>query len=237
MCGKFAQQFTWGEYCRLAGTGTDGAGSGGPCVMDASTLLSKATPMANVPVLHLGPMRQRRLTAMRWGWYNERSLTPERSFSHLHARSDRIDTAPTWAEAFRERRGVVFTTAFNIGETLPNGRVRQWVCSDPENRPLAIAVIYAVWNVVPRRLCTFAMVTTDACAPLHEKDDRMPALLGLDEVTTWIGESGAGAAELKALLRPYAGMLVMRPQEQGKERNTTRARPKPPPEEPEPTLF
>jgi len=188
-----------------------------------------------VPVLHLGPMRQRRLTAMRWGWYNENSLKPERTFSHLHARSDRIDIAPTWSDAFRERRGVVFATEFNIGEELPNGRVRQWVCSDPEHSPLAIAVIYSVWDVIPRRVCTFAMVTTDACAPIHEKDDRMPALLGLDEVATWIGETGAGTAELKALLRPYSGILVMRPQEQDKERNTTRTRR--PPKEPEPTLF
>jgi putative SOS response-associated peptidase YedK len=233
MCGKFTQQFTWGEYCRLARTGTDGAGSDGPDVMDVGTLLGKATPMAKVPVLHLGPMRQRRLTAMRWGWYNERSLAPERTFSHLHARSDRIDTAPTWIDAFRERRGVVFATEFNIGETLPNGRVRQWICSDPENRPLAIAVIYSAWDAVPGRLWTFAMVTTDARAPLHEKDDRMPALLGLDEVGAWIGEDSVGVAELRALLRPYSGLLVMRPQEQRKERNTTRTRP--PPEEP--TLF
>jgi putative SOS response-associated peptidase YedK len=232
MCGKFTQQFTWGEYCRLAGT--DGAGGGGPDAMDAGTVLGKATPMTNVPVLHLGPMRQRRLRAMRWGWYDEKSLTPERSFSHLHARSDRIDTAPTWAEAFRERRGVVFATEFNIGETLPNGRVRQWVCSDPQGSPLAIAVIYSVWGVAPRTLCTFAMVTTDACAPLREKDDRMPALLGLDEIAMWLGETGAGLAEVKALLRPYPGMLVMRPQDPGKERNTTRTRP---PKEPEPTLF
>jgi hypothetical protein len=59
-----------------------------------------------------------------------------------------------------------------------------------------------------------------------------PAILGPDEVARWIGEDGASDKELKALLRPYSGMLVMRPQEPNKpraERNTTRAGPKPPP--------
>ena len=178
---------------------------------------------------------------MRWGWHHHKSPTPARSFSHLHARSETIDTAPTWIEPFQERRGVVFTKSFNIGEELDTGKIRQWVCRDPEDRPLALAVIYSVRDSMPGKLYTFVMATTEACSPLNGKDNRMPAILGPDEVAKWIGEEGAGDKELKALLRPYSGVLVMRPQEPNKprtERNTTRPRPKPPaPKDSGPTLF
>jgi putative SOS response-associated peptidase YedK len=236
MCGKFTAMMTWREYCDLAGTGTNGGG-GGPDVMDPDTTLGTMTPMMNVPVLHLGPVRQRRITLMRWGWHNPRLANPLKGFSHLHARAETIDTAPTWMEPFQERRGIVFTNSFNIGEELPNGKIRQWVCRDPEDRPLALAVIHSAWDLVPGKLHTFVMVTTDAVAPLNGKDNRMPAIIGPDEVARWIGEEGASNAELKALLRPYAGVLVMRPQEPGKpkERNTTRAKQRP--ESSEPTLF
>lgn len=54
----------------------------------------------------------------------------------------------------------------------------------------------------------------------------MPALLHMDEIGTWLGEDGASAAELKALLRPYDGSLVMREQDSAKAKPTRPARPK-----------
>ena len=62
----------------------------------------------------------------------------------------------------------------------------------------------------------------------------MPALLRDDEeVATWLGETGATDAELKALLRPYDGSLVMREQESSKKDASP---PKPTPD-PQPGLF
>jgi putative SOS response-associated peptidase YedK len=186
--------------------------------MSADHVLGTMTPMAKVPVLHLGPMRQRRITPMRWGWPDLRSPDPTRGFRHLHARSEEIDRTPTWIEPFHETRGVIFTKSFNIGETLPNGKTRQWVCSRTDGQPVAIAVIYAEWELTQGILRAFAMVTTASCKPLSDKDERMPALLHTGEIGTWLGEDGASAAELKALLRPYDGSLVMREQDSAKAR-------------------
>jgi putative SOS response-associated peptidase YedK len=235
MCGKFTMMMTWREYCALAAVNPSGGGEGiEPIAPD--TDLGTMTPMRLVPVVHLGPVGQRRITAMRWGWVNPGAQDPHRSFNHLHARAETIDTAPTWAESFRERRGAILTKAFNIGEELPNGKIRQWVCSREDNGPVAIAVIYDTWTLVPGRLTAFAMVTTESCPPLSARDSRMPALLDLEDVPAWIGERAMSTGDLKALLRPYAGSLVIRPQDPDKERNTTRARPKQPRED-EPTLF
>lgn len=212
MCGKFSAQLTWDEYCNLAGVETNAGGEGAD-VMAPSTLLKTFTPMSRAPVLHLGPLRQRRVTAMRWGWLNRKLADPLRGFGHLHARCEDIDRTPTWIEPFHDRRGVVFTKTFNIGEELPNGKIRQWVCSRADGQAMALAVLYESWNLVQGRLTAFAMITTASCPPLDARDQRMPAILELDEVPIWLGEKGATASELKALLRPYRGSLVMREQE------------------------
>ncbi|HEY1709129.1 MAG TPA: SOS response-associated peptidase family protein [Rhizomicrobium sp.] len=215
MCGKFTALMTWGEYVACAGVGTDG-GAGGDDPMPAEKDLGTFTPMAMVPVLHLGPVRQRRISPMRWGWHDENAMNPLRTFKkdHLHARSETIDVKQAWRESFHERRGVVFTKQFNIGESLPNGKTQQWQCWRPGNQPMALAVIFNAWQLVQGPLRTLAMVTTASCYPLNEKDDRMPAILRDDhEVALWLGELGATPDELKALLRPYPdGELLMRPQ-------------------------
>jgi putative SOS response-associated peptidase YedK len=234
MCGKFTAQMEWGEYVVLAGVGLDG-GHGGKPVMDAKKMLGTFTPMAMVPVMHLGPVRQRRISPMRWGWYEPKDAT--RRFSHLHARSEEIEQKRTWRGPFLETRGVIFSKQFNIGEELPNGKTRQWICSRKDAKPVAIAVIYSAWELVQGPLRAFVMVTTESCAPLNAKDNRMPALLrDDDEIAMWLGESGASEADLKALLRPYDGELVMREQDPPKNKQDgPPARPKKP--EPQPGLF
>jgi putative SOS response-associated peptidase YedK len=238
MCGKFTAMMTWGEYVARAGVGTDG-GAGGPDAMAPNKMLGTFTPMSNVPILHLGPVRQRRITPMRWGWYDHKSGDPFRRFTHLHARAETIDSAPTWVDAFHETRGVVFTKQFNIGEEEPTGKIKQWICNRPDNEPVAIAVIFSAWDLVQGPLRAFAMVTTDACPPLSEKDGRMPALFrDEDEIAAWLGETGSTTAELKALLRPYDGELVMREQDGAKaEKDKQPPKPKKPKSDPQPRLF
>jgi putative SOS response-associated peptidase YedK len=144
MCGKFSAMMTWGEYCDLADVGTSGTDSG-PDAMDPSKMLGTSTPMSNIPVLHLNQVGIRRITPMRWGWYNHKLADPRRGFN-LHARSEEIDRTPTWIEPFHKSRGVVFTKSFNIGEELPSGKAKQWVCSQTDGQPVAIAVIYSAWD-------------------------------------------------------------------------------------------
>jgi putative SOS response-associated peptidase YedK len=219
MCGKFEARLTWDEYCDLAGVGP---GEGGDA-LDAATVLGLFTPMARVPVLHLGPVGRRRLTLMRWGWHNHKLADPMRGFSHLHARSEEIDRTPTWVEPFRDARGVVFAKAFNIGEVLANGKTRQWVCSRADGAAMALAVVYSSRQLVQGRLTAFAMVTTQSCAPLDLKDDRMPAILKPEEVAMWIGEESATPPQLKSLLRPFDGSLVVREQQPSKPKQRDHA--------------
>jgi putative SOS response-associated peptidase YedK len=224
MCGKFTAMMSWGEYCALAGTPMSGGGDG-PDAMPADKPLGTFTPMSSLPVLHLNSVRQRRITPMRWGWYDHRNADPRGKPRHLHARSEEIDSKPTWIEPFHDGHGVVFTKSFNIGEEIAPGKTKQWVCSRADGEPVAIAVIYQAFETVSGPMLTCVMVTTESCAPLNARDNRMPALLHPNEIAMWLGETAAKPAEIKALLRPYEGSLVIHEQEPTKSRASAKPRP------------
>lgn len=241
MCGKFTAMMTWREYCDLAGTGTDGGSGSGVDAIDPNTVLGLFTPMSRVPVLHLGPVRQRRTTLMRWGWPDDRrGRDASGLFRWLHARAEEIDSTPAWIESFRDgARGVIFTKEFNIGEEMPNGKTKQWICSRKDGLPVAMPVLFTSRDLLQGTLWAFVMVTQEAIEPLHGRDNRMPALLEMDDVAAWIGELGATNAELKAmLLKSYHAELVIReqPTKPKVPRNTTKAKPNPKAPT-EPTLF
>jgi putative SOS response-associated peptidase YedK len=118
--------------------------------------------------------------------------------------------------------------------SVRNDGAKQWICNRPDDEPVAIAVIFNAWESVQGPLRAFAMVTTESCKPLGNKDGRMSVLLASDEeVATWLDEFGVTDAELKALLRPYEGELVMREQDGPKPRGD-KSPPKPKKARPDP---
>jgi putative SOS response-associated peptidase YedK len=218
MCGKFTAMMTWREYVALAGLVLE-AGDNGAREFDPDSMLGTFTPMANLPVVHLNPVGMRRISLMRWGWLKAgKNADPRKGFSHLHARSEEIDQTPTWREPFAQMRGLVWTKSFNIGEELPDGKIKQWVCTRADAQPMAIAVLYSVWeHALYGLLRTCVMVTTASCPPLSARDERMPAILASeDEIRVWLGERAVSPATVKGVLRPFEGSLVMREQSPSK---------------------
>jgi putative SOS response-associated peptidase YedK len=155
---------------------------------------------------------------MRWGWLKGQNSDPRKGFSHLHARSEEIDQTATWREPFAQMRGIVWTKSFNIGEELADGKIKQWICTRADAQPMAIAVLYSVWeHALYGILRTCVMVTTASCAPLSDRDSRMPAILASqDDVRVWLGERAVSPAMVKGVLRPFEGSLMMREQNPSK---------------------
>lgn len=202
MCGKFRCLLPWQAYRDLLDvTAEAGAARGG-----ADEELHTPGRWANV--IHLGSDGRRIVTPMLWGWPK---AAGRGKGLHIHARGEEIDTRPTWAEAFRQRRGIILVASFNEGEELPGGKTRQWVCRPAEDRGLAIAVIFQEWPTADGELLpSFVMVTTEPCPDLAARNiTRMPALVAPGDIALWLGETGAPLAEVKASLRPYPGALVV----------------------------
>jgi putative SOS response-associated peptidase YedK len=193
MCGKFTQMASWQEVHAFSQ----------PLVLAGAVAeVVVATPMRFANIMRLNASGERELVSMRWSFAGKDDATPARP-KHMHARSETIDTKPTFANAFAHSRGILMVHTFNEGEELPNGKTKQWVITPRDGQPIAIAVICEQWNNGAEALGTFIQVTTPANSLIARITDRMPAILPREAWPAWLGETGASLAEVKALLRTF----------------------------------
>ena len=192
MCGKFTQMASWPEVVAFSRPLT-AIPDGGPVTV--------ATPMRIARVMRLGEDGGRELAPMRWGFskHDNPSFKPD----HMHARAETIDTRPTFAEAFAERRGIVLVETFNEGEQLASGKTKQWVIRARDRKPIAIAVIWEEWAGDNGSEPTFVMVTVAPNPLIASITDRMPAILHPKDWAVWLGERDAALADVKSLLRTF----------------------------------
>jgi putative SOS response-associated peptidase YedK len=139
---------------------------------------------------------------MRWGLVPSWAKDVKIGLSTFNARADTIAAKPAFRGAWRAgRRCLVVTDGFY-----------EWRKGDKQ--PFAIAradapftVMAGLWeewkSPAGERIRSCTIITTESnelLAPLH---DRMPVILAEQDWPPWLGETSAGEAELKALLRPY----------------------------------
>jgi putative SOS response-associated peptidase YedK len=192
MCGKFTQMSSWQEVHAFSQ----------PLVLSGSGDVVVSTPMRDAKIMRLNAAGERELVTMRWGFAGKDDVNPARP-KHMHVRSETIDQRRTFAHAFTHARGILMVHTFNEGEELPNGKTKQWVITPNDGQPIAIAVICEEWNTGAQTLQTFVQVTTPANTLILRITDRMPAILLPEAWATWLGETDASLAEVKAVLRTY----------------------------------
>ncbi|MGE0854398.1 MAG: SOS response-associated peptidase [Hyphomicrobiaceae bacterium] len=220
MCGKFTQLSSWSEVHAFSqplvvkGNGED---------------VVVSTPMRFANIMRLNAAGARELVPMRWGFAGRDDHNPARP-KHMHARGETVDRLPTFAQAFASFRGILVVHTFNEGEELPNGKTKQWVVTPQDGQPIAIAVICEEWHNGTETLLTFVQVTMPANALISRITDRMPAMLPRETWATWLGETDASPADVKALLQTFedGGTWVMTEQ--------APRRPPRPPKPPKPNL-
>lgn len=193
MCGKFTQMSSWQEVHAFSQ----------PLILKKpDDQVVVATPMRFANIMGLNARGERELVPMRWGFAGKDDRAPTRP-RHMHARSETVDTLPTFSQAFANGRGILMVETFNEGEELPNGKTKQWVITPNDGEPIAIAVICEKWTNGAETLETFVQVTTPANALISRITDRMPAILPPVSWTGWLGETDASPADIKALLTTY----------------------------------
>lgn len=192
MCGKFTQVEWWADI--------DGFSQPIDEIPDDAPV-AISTPMRLAKVIRVGEDGRREQIPMRWGF--SKPENPAFKPDHMHARAETIDTRPTFAEAFAERRGIIVVSSFNEGEEQPNGKTKQWVIQSKARKLIAIAVIWQEWVGDQGSEPTFVMATTLPNPLIARITDRMPAILRSQDWAAWLGETDASLKDVKALLRMF----------------------------------
>lgn len=207
MCGKFTQVEWWADIEAFTQPFEE---------IPDDAPVSVSTPMRLAKVIRLGEDGAREVVLMKWGFSKPEntSFKPD----HMHARAETIDTRPTFADSFAERRGIVLVETFNEGEEQPNGKTKQWVIRPKDRKPIPIAVIWEEWAGDAGSEATFVMVTVPPNPLIARITDRMPAVLRQEDWAVWLGESDASLRDVKTLLTTFddAGAWEMSEQQTAK---------------------
>jgi putative SOS response-associated peptidase YedK len=150
----------------------------------------------------------REVAVLRWGLVPFWAKDLKVGTSMINARAEGIEAKPAFRDAVKSRRCVVPATGFFEWQGEP-GRKQPFAITVPGQELLAFAGLWERWKPAEGEAVeTFTIVTTEANESVARIHDRMPVILPLDAVDTWLT---APPDEARSLLKPYAGPLVLRP--------------------------
>ena len=174
---------------------------------------------------------KRRVVPMRWGYPRRGNW---RSPDPIHARSETIDSKPTFAPSFQNaQRGIVLVKTFNEGKQTSPKVTEQHTITLGDEPAGAIAFLFDEFSIadLPSPLRACVMVTVPANALIrtlsteHAEADRMPAFLAKDDWSTWLGETDAPPEEIKTCLKTVEGVNWKMSKEERVASKTKRAKP------------
>jgi putative SOS response-associated peptidase YedK len=168
------------------------------------------------PSWNVGPQRRlfgviehdgaRVLDRYRWGlvpsWAKDASIG-NRLFN---ARGETVAEKPSFRSAFAKRPCVIPVDGFYEWDHRPGRNRQPHFFTREDEEPLLLAGLYEHWRnpedlgVEPLATCT--VITTAPNVDMDEIHDRMPVVLALSDVETWLNVADYGPDERMLLLRP-----------------------------------
>lgn len=225
MCGKFTAMASWAEVVDFGEAFSATAREGDN---DRS---STFRVMNDLPVIvYDAAVGKRRVVPMRWGFPKRGNW---RAPDPIHARSESIDSKPTFAPAFLAgQRGIVLVKTFNEGRQAAPKVTEQHMIMLGDEPAGAIAFIFDEFSIaeLKDRLRACVMVTVPANALIrtlsteHAESDRMPAFLAKDDWAVWLGEGDGSPDQAKACLKTVEGLRWTMSKEE-RAATTKRSRP------------
>lgn len=151
----------------------------------------------------------RRVGQMKWGLIPAWKDPPTGPL--INARSESVETRPSFRESFARRRCLVPADGFYEWKRMPDGsKSPHWIHPVAEG-PIAYAGLWASWVHLGVANHGFAILTTVANEDVRSVHDRMPVVIPPGRYGAWL-ERGASPGDLRALLKPAPkGTFLCRP--------------------------
>jgi putative SOS response-associated peptidase YedK len=172
-------------------------------------------PSAQVLAVRRNPQtEQRTLDALHWGLLPHFAKERRFAFKCSNARSETVDSKPTYRAAFSKRRCIVPLDGFFEWGQTADRKKHPYAIAMRDQRLFGVAGIWENWQdpEAGEWVRSVALLTTAANGLVARIHDRMPVILKEADYATWLGEEPAAPSDLKALLRPYAAAdMIMWP--------------------------
>jgi putative SOS response-associated peptidase YedK len=161
-------------------------------------------PNYNVAPTHIMPVvrpnkerTEREVAMMEWGMVPWFSKDGARQWNTFNARSETVRTSATYKGPFLKQRCIVPATGY-IEFSGPKGAKVAHYFTRIDGQPIALAGLWERWTSKDKseRKETFTVVTTDPNGFAAEIHDRMPMVLEMDDVETWLRAEPDEAAKL-----------------------------------------
>ena len=138
------------------------------------------------------------LSPLTWGlipsWSNDGK-------GFINARSETIETKPSFSESFQQRRCLIPADGFF--EWKRTGKAKQpFYFQLNDESVFAFAGVWDRWKKNNVAIASCAIITTEANELLNPIHDRMPVILHPELQGIWL-DPRTGSAELKELLAPF----------------------------------
>lgn len=207
MCGKFTAMASWADVVDFSDAFTAASGAGDNDQPVGFRVMSELRV-----IIWDREQRKRRVVPMRWGYPRRGNW---RSPDPIHARSETIDSKPSFAPAFLAgQRGIVLVKTFNEGKQISPTVTEQHTIMFADEQASAIAMLFDTFPIrdlaEPLRACVMVTVPANALIRTltteHAVSDRMPAFLTKEDWETWLGQTDATPEQAKACLRTVEGI-------------------------------
>ena len=184
-----------------------------PYALNPWVLRYNIRPTQDLPVIRRGDDDQLELVELHWWLIPSWSKEPSSKWPTFNARSEGIESKPSWRAPFKKRRCIVVVDGFYEWPKKPNTDHRPRFIRYADGRPMLLAGLWDRWKdpVTGVSVDSCAIVTTAANALLETvPHDRSPVILDVDAAHEWLETPSASAKDLIRLLVPHeADDLVM----------------------------
>jgi len=161
-------------------------------------------PTQSAPVVRRHPETgERHLDLLRWGLLPRWAKDPKGARQPINARAETVASSPMFREAYAKRRCLVPADAFYEWKAEAGGK-RPVAIAPRSGEGMAFAGLWEGWRGERGEVVrSFAILTTDANAPMRAIHDRMPVVLAPGDWAGWLeGDDPA------TLLRPAPDDLL-----------------------------
>jgi putative SOS response-associated peptidase YedK len=145
------------------------------------------------------------ITMLRWGLVPSWAKTDAHGSNLINARSETLTEKPSFRNAFRKRRCLIFADGWYEWQSVKGSNVKQpFFIKLVNNEPFTFAGLWEKW-ISPNNeeLLTATIITTTPNPLLATIHNRMPCIIGKEDRSKWLSGMDISLEQLLQCLRSY----------------------------------